>query len=432
MLKEIHPSNCAVIYSAGIHHPAHDASDWCYAEPAQHHIRCERTALAPDSLRLLLDDAVRLSEALAFPWQPDDGIDLLAQKTLKGIALHGQEDTARVIVKTSNIIIADNVLRTIVSPDAERLWHIGLGVADVVSRTGRAEIALMQSIEFLLRRIAAPLHPALQDADRPVVKGQRLIPHMLQGQGPVAMEDIFVMKVMLMAVDVDISRMAVLRRMREENPDALQRHRHRVDNEIKTRFHVVRRRLLVMIAAHQDLMAGQLHEAHELLLIPRHITKMDQRVITPDHLTAVVEDEVRESRRTTAALEHILMAQMRIRDQVKHCLSPHSPQRQIHITAIIHDCMGPLPHLLALRVERVMKKVVALDVQGLLTSVEQQLAADLHVEDIGMKASSLSWTMPTNTSSPVMTSNTTPPPRLVRHELGKGGYPRHFPAETQR
>lgn len=320
MLKEIHPSNCAVIYSAGIHHPAHDASDWCYAEPAQHHIRCERTALAPDSLRLLLDDAVRLSEALAFPWQLDDGIDLLAQKTLKGIALHGQEDTARVIVKTSNIIIADNVLRTIVSPDAERLWHIGLGVADVVSRTGRAEIALMQSIEFLLRRIAAPLHPALQDADRPVVKGQRLIPHMLQGQGPVAMEDIFVMKVMLMAVDVDISRMAVLRRMREENPDALQRHRHRVDNEIKTRFHVVRRRLLVVIAAHQDLMAGQLHEAHELLLIPHHITEMDQRVIAPDHLAAVVEDEFRESCRTAAALEHILMAKIRIRNQIKHCL----------------------------------------------------------------------------------------------------------------
>lgn len=336
------------------------------------------------------------------------------------------------IVEAGNIIIADKVLRTIVSPDAEWLWHIGLGVANVVSRTGRAEIALMQGIDLLLRRIAAPLHPALQDADRLVVKGQRLIPHMLQGQWPVAMEDIFVMKVMLMAVDVDISRMAVLRRMREENPDALQRHRHRVDNEIKTRFHVVRRRLLVVIAAHQDLMAGQFHEAHELLLIPRHITEMDQRVTAPDHLAAVVEDEVRESRRTTAALEHILMAQMRIRDQVKHCLSPHSPQRQIHIAAIIHDCMGPLPHLLALRVERVMKKVVALDVQGLLTSVEQQLAADLHVEDIGMKASSLSWTMPTNTSSPVMTSNTTPPPRLVRHELGRGGYPRHFPAETQR
>lgn len=56
-----------------------------------------------------------------------------------------------------------------------------------------------------------------------------------------------------------------------------------------------------------------------------------------------------------------------------------------------------------------MKKVVALDVQGLLTSVEQQLAANLHVEDIGMKASSLSWTMPTNTSSPVMTLSTTTP-----------------------
>ena len=74
-----------------------------------------------------------------------------------------------------------------------------------------------------------------------------------------------------------------------------------------------------------QLMAGQLHEAHELLLIPRHIPKMDQRVITPDHLTAVVEDEVRESCRTTAALRHILMAKMRICDQVKHCLSPHSP-----------------------------------------------------------------------------------------------------------
>lgn len=78
------------------------------------------------------------------------------------------------IVEAGNIIIADKVLRAIVSPYAEWLWHIGLGVADVVSRTGRAEIALMQSIEFLLRRIAAPLHPALQDADRLVVKGQRL------------------------------------------------------------------------------------------------------------------------------------------------------------------------------------------------------------------------------------------------------------------
>ena len=62
-----------------------------------------------------------------------------------------------------------------------------------------------------------------------------------------------------------------------------------------------------MIAAHQDLAAGQLHEAHELLCIPRHITKMDQRVLALDHLAAVVEDEVREPRWTAAALEHILM-----------------------------------------------------------------------------------------------------------------------------
>lgn len=92
----------------------------------------------------------------------------------RSIALHGQEDTARVIVEAGNIIIADKALRAIVSPYAEWLWHIDLGVADVVSRTGRAEIALMQGIDLLLRRIAAPLHPALQDADRLVVKGQRL------------------------------------------------------------------------------------------------------------------------------------------------------------------------------------------------------------------------------------------------------------------
>lgn len=67
-------------------------------------------------------------------------------------------------------------------------------------------------------------------------------------------------------------------------------------------------------------MAGQLHEAHELLLIPHHITEMDQRVIAPDHLAAVVEDEVRESCRTAAALEYILMAKIRIRNQIKHCL----------------------------------------------------------------------------------------------------------------
>lgn len=295
-----------------------DVSDWCQAEPAQHHIRCERATLAPDSFRLLLDDAVGLSEALPFPWQLDGGIRLFAQQLLEGIALHGQEDTARMIVEASDIVVADKMLCTICGPDAERLWHIGLGVADVVSRTGRAEIALMQSIEFLLRRIAAPLHPALQDADRLVVKGQRLIAHMLQGQWPIAMEDIFVMKVMLMAVDVDICRMTVLRRMREENPDALQRHRHRVNNEIKASFHVVRRRLLVVIAAHQDLAAGQLHEAHELLCIPRHITEMDQCVLALDHLAAVVEDKVREPRWTAAALEHILMAKMCIRDQVKH------------------------------------------------------------------------------------------------------------------
>lgn len=56
-----------------------------------------------------------------------------------------------------------------------------------------------------------------------------------------------------------------------------------------------------------------------------------------------------------------------------------------------------------------MEKVVPLCAQRLLAPVEQQLAADLHVEDIGMKASSLSWTMPTNTSSPVMTLSTTTP-----------------------
>lgn len=312
-------------------------------EPAQHHIRCERTALAPDSPRLLLDDAVGLSEARSFPWQLDGGVRLLTELLLEDIALHGQKDTARVIVKASSIIIADHVLRAIVGPEAEWLGHGGFGVADVVPRRRCAKISLMQGIDLFLRRIAAPLPPALQDADRLVVKGQRLIPHMLQSQWPVAMENIFVMKVMLMAVDVDVSRMAVLRHIQEENLDALQRHHHRVDNEIKASFHVVRRRLLVVIAAHQDLMAGQLHEAHELLLIPHHITEMDQRVIAPDHLAAVFEDEVRESCRTTAALQHILMAKMRIRNQIKHCLFPHSPQRQIHITAIIHDCLGPFP-----------------------------------------------------------------------------------------
>ena len=43
-----------------------------------------------------------------------------------------------------------------------------------------------------------------------------------------------------MAVDVDVSRMAVLRCMREEHADALQCHRHGVDNESKTYIHVVR------------------------------------------------------------------------------------------------------------------------------------------------------------------------------------------------
>ena len=43
-----------------------------------------------------------------------------------------------------------------------------------------------------------------------------------------------------MAVDIDVSRMAIQRRMQEENPDALQRHRHGVDDEIKANFHVVR------------------------------------------------------------------------------------------------------------------------------------------------------------------------------------------------
>lgn len=68
-----------------------------YVEPAQHHIRCERTALAPDSLHLLLDDAVGLSEALAFPWQLDGVVRLLTQLLLEDIALHSQKDTARVI-----------------------------------------------------------------------------------------------------------------------------------------------------------------------------------------------------------------------------------------------------------------------------------------------------------------------------------------------
>lgn len=88
-------------------------------EPAQHHIRCERTTLAPDSLHLLLDDAVGLSEAFAFPWQLDGGVRLLTELLLEDIALHGQKDTARVIVEASNIIIADKVLRTIVGLEAE-------------------------------------------------------------------------------------------------------------------------------------------------------------------------------------------------------------------------------------------------------------------------------------------------------------------------
>ena len=43
-----------------------------------------------------------------------------------------------------------------------------------------------------------------------------------------------------MAVDVDVSCMAIQRRMREEHADALQRHRHGVDDESKACIHVVR------------------------------------------------------------------------------------------------------------------------------------------------------------------------------------------------
>ena len=88
-------------------------------EPAQDHVGWEWAVLALHAFDLLLDDAVRLSEALSFPWQLDGGVRLLSQQLLEDIALHGQEDTARVVVEAGNIIIADKVLRTIVSPDAE-------------------------------------------------------------------------------------------------------------------------------------------------------------------------------------------------------------------------------------------------------------------------------------------------------------------------
>ena len=52
--------------------------------------------------------------------------------------------------------------------------------------------------------------------------------------------DILKVKVMLMAVDVDVSCMAIQRRMREEHADTLQRHRHGVDDESKACIHVVR------------------------------------------------------------------------------------------------------------------------------------------------------------------------------------------------
>lgn len=73
-----------------------------------------------------------------------------------------------------------------------------------------------------------------------------------------------------------------------------------------------------MIATHQDLAGGQFHEAHQLRFIPSYIAKMDQKVVPFNHLAAIVEDEIGEPLWTPTALEHVVMTQMGIGDQVNH------------------------------------------------------------------------------------------------------------------
>lgn len=67
-----------------------------------------------------------------------------------------------------------------------------------------------------------------------IIQWQRLISHMLEGQRPITVENIFAVKIMLMSMDVDICRMGILRRVREQYVDPLQRHHHLIDDECKS------------------------------------------------------------------------------------------------------------------------------------------------------------------------------------------------------
>lgn len=138
------------------------------------------------------------------------------------------------IVEASDVIDTDRMRHAICRHKTKRSRHGCRRISDVIPRARHAKTVLMQGEKLLHRRIAPPLYPALQHTDSMITQWQRLISHMLEGQRPITVENIFAVKIMLMSMDVDICRMGILRCVREQYVDPLQRHHHLIDDECKS------------------------------------------------------------------------------------------------------------------------------------------------------------------------------------------------------
>ena len=123
------------------------------------------------------------------------------------------------------------------------------------------------------------------------------------------------MKIVEVAMDINIRPMAPAGLMGKENGDTAQLHNGGVTGKVPTHVHIFFQRLVIMITSHQDFPPRQREQPLHSLGPPGAVAQMDHRIRTLHHLAPVLTDKRCEICRPPAAADHGLM--------VKVCICYH-------------------------------------------------------------------------------------------------------------
>ena len=159
---------------------------------------------------------------------------------------------------------------------------------------------------LVLGRDMLAVNPAAQLPQEFVIDGKQPVAVVFERQRQIELAPVVHVQVVLMPVDVDVRCVIVLRVMRKQDADAFEFHQELVAGKREAMLHIIRNRLGIMVAAHENLPARQVHDARELrVVVERDISEVEHRICIRHGLAPVFQDELAEAHRTLSrAFEH--------------------------------------------------------------------------------------------------------------------------------